>query len=413
MFTVTEQFFWKEPESVYVYIQSKQRYLKEACLLFGCKKITDNETIERRIGMKKIISVFILVVTLACFSVVAVCAAGVEKPVIETEMPDCYMEIGGGSIVLYANATVPDGGTLRYQWYVADTENMAMLRAVFGAEGDSYQVPEEIGVKWYCYAAWNVSGGAESEPVYSRLIRVEYYESATVHTHSFSEWMVITKPTCTEAGIKVRECDCGVTERAEVPAAGHNWDAGKITKKPTAQADGEKVYTCLNCNATRTETVKYSPEFQESTTAHTHNFGEWEVITEPTCTEIGIKVRECDCGVFERIKIPAIGHNWDAGKITKKATAQSDGEKVYTCLNCKAIKVKTVKFSGITEDSDTTNNTAELDNNSESTIEPTNIGSYVKTQFPWWIIAVIAVPVIVCIVVVVILIVIKKQKKVK
>lgn len=107
--------------------------------------------------MKKIISVFILVVTLACFSVVAVCAAGVEKPVIETEMPDCYMEIGGGSIVLYANATVPDGGTLRYQWYVADTENMAMLRAVFGAEGDSYQVPEEIGVKWYCYAAWNVS----------------------------------------------------------------------------------------------------------------------------------------------------------------------------------------------------------------------------------------------------------------
>ena len=363
--------------------------------------------------MKKIISAFALVLTLACFSVVAVCAAGVEKPVIETEMPDCYMEIGGGSIVLYANATVSDGGTLRYQWYVADTENMAMIHAVFGAEGDSYQVPEEIGVKWYCYAAWNVSGGAESEPVYSRLIRVEYYESATVHTHSFSEWMVITKPTCTEAGIKVRECDCGVTERAEVPAAGHNWDAGKITKKPTAQADGEKVYTCLNCNATRTETVKYSPEFQESTTAHTHNFGEWEVITEPTCTEIGIKVRECDCGVFERIKIPAIGHNWDAGKITKKATAQSDGEKVYTCLNCKAIKVKTVKFSGITEDSDTTNNTAELDNNSESTIEPTNIGSYVKTQFPWWIIAVIAVPVIVCIVVVVILIVIKKQKKVK
>ena len=236
-------------------------------------------------------------------------------------MPDCYREIGNGSIVLFANATVPDGGTVRYQWYVADTENMAMIHAIFGAESDIYQVPEEIGVKWYCYAAWNVSGGAESDPVYSRLIRVEYFENTTAHIHSFCEWMVITEPTCTEIGIKVRECDCGVTERAEVPATGHNWDSGKITKKPTAQ---------------------------------------------------------------------------------------SDGEKVYTCLNCKAIKVKTVKFSSIS--SDTTNNTAEPDNNSESTIEPTNIGSYEKTHFPCWLVAVIVVPVIGCIVIVVILLVIKKQK---
>ena len=201
-----------------------------------------------------------------------------------------------------------------------------MIHAIFGAESDIYQVPEEIGVKWYCYAAWNVSGGAESDPVYSRLIRVEYFENTTAHIHSFCEWMVITEPTCTEIGIKVRECDCGVTERAEVPATGHNWDSGKITKKPTAQ---------------------------------------------------------------------------------------SDGEKVYTCLNCKAIKVKTVKFSGVSEESDTTNNTAEPDNNSESTIEPTNIGSYEKTHFPWWLVAVIVVPVIGCIVIVVILLVIKKQKNVR
>ncbi len=276
--------------------------------------------------MKKVVSAFILVLTLACFSVVGVYAAVVEKPVIEAEMPDCYREIGNGSIVLFANATVPDGGTVRYQWYVADTENMAMIHAIFGAESDIYQVPEEIGVKWYCYAAWNVSGGAESDPVYSRLIRVEYFENTTAHIHSFCEWMVITEPTCTEIGIKVRECDCGVTERAEVPATGHNWDSGKITKKPTAQ---------------------------------------------------------------------------------------SDGEKVYTCLNCKAIKVKTVKFSSISEESDTTNNTAEPDNNSESTIEPTNIGSYEKTHFPWWLVAVIVVPVIGCIVIVVILLVIKKQKNVR
>ena len=67
-----------------------------------------------------------------------------------------------------------------------------------------------------------------------------------------------TKPTCTEAGIKTRECDCGVTERAEVSATGHNWDAGTITREPTPEADGEKTYSCLVCKATMTDPVKYS-----------------------------------------------------------------------------------------------------------------------------------------------------------
>lgn len=101
-------------------------------------------------------------------------------------------------------------------------------------------------------------GGVESEPTYSRLIRVEFYENSSVHTHSFSEWMVTTKPTCTEAGIKTRECDCGVTERAEVPAAGHIWDAGTITREPAPKADGEKTYSCLVCKVTMTEPVIYS-----------------------------------------------------------------------------------------------------------------------------------------------------------
>ena len=42
---------------------------------------------------------------------------------------------------------------LRYQWYTTDIENMTMIRAIDRAEGDSYRVPEELGVKWYCYAA--------------------------------------------------------------------------------------------------------------------------------------------------------------------------------------------------------------------------------------------------------------------
>ena len=208
--------------------------------------------------MKRFILAFMLVLAFVGFAAATVSAKGPAKPVIEGEMPDCYMNIGGSGIILYTNASVPDGGTLKYQWYVADIENMAMIRAIDYADGGSYQVPEKLGVKWYCYAAWNVVGGLESAPTYSRLIRVEFYENSSAHTHSFGEWMVTTKPTCTEAGIKTRECDCGVTERAEVSATGHNWDAGTITREPTPEADGEKTYSCLVCKATMTEPVKNS-----------------------------------------------------------------------------------------------------------------------------------------------------------
>ena len=208
--------------------------------------------------MKRFVFAIMLVLAIVGFAAATVSAEGPAKPVIEGEMPDCYMPIGSDGITLFTNVSVPDGGTLKYQWYVTDIENMAMIRAIDYAEGDSYQVPEELGVKWYCYAAWNVVGGLESEPTYSRLIRVEFYEDGSAHTHSFGEWMVTTKPTCMEAGIKTRECDCGVTERAEVPAAGHNWDAGTITREPSPKADGEKTYSCLVCKATKTEPVKYS-----------------------------------------------------------------------------------------------------------------------------------------------------------
>ena len=64
---------------------------------------------------------------------------GPAKPVIVAEMPDCYMPIGSNGITLFTNASVPDGGVLRYQWYVTDIENMAMIRAIDYADGNTYR----------------------------------------------------------------------------------------------------------------------------------------------------------------------------------------------------------------------------------------------------------------------------------
>ncbi|MDD5916230.1 MAG: hypothetical protein PUC63_01695 [Clostridiales bacterium] len=44
--------------------------------------------------------------------------------------------------------------------------------------------------------------------------------------------------------------------RDEIPATGHQWDEGRITKEPTKYSEGEKTFTCTVCNTTYTETVK-------------------------------------------------------------------------------------------------------------------------------------------------------------
>ena len=42
---------------------------------------------------------------------------------------------------------------------------------------------------------------------------------------------------------------------------------------------------------------------------HTHEFGDWETITEATCSETGIKKRTCECGEAETSEITKKSHD--------------------------------------------------------------------------------------------------------
>ena len=124
--------------------------------------------------------------------------------------------------------------------------------------------------------------------------------------------------------------------------------------------------------------------------------------TKPTCTEAGIKARECDCGFTERAEVSAAGHSWDAGTITREPTEKEDGEKTYKCLTCKATMTEPVKYSGSLESNDDEKSSIEPDKdrstdlkeNSENSTEQTSPVESDKFSFPWWIVAVIAAVVI-------------------
>ena len=81
----------------------------------------------------------------------------------------------------------------------------------------------------------------------------------------------------------------------------HVWDEGVVTTEPTYTQDGEKTFTCVICDETKTEAV---PKL--------------------VCTE----------------------HAWDDGVVTTEPTATEEGEKTFTCANCGETKIEAIPATG-------------------------------------------------------------------
>ena len=158
------------------------------------------------------------------------------------------------------SVTIPDSVTIIEGGAFSDCDNLT----------DVYYTGTEI--------AWN-------------KIKISDYNDALKNAtiHYFSEWTREKEPTCTEPGSETSVCPeagCGKTFTREIPALGHSWDEGKVTKPATEAEDGVKTFTCTRCGETKTETI---PKL-----AHEHSYK--AVVTAPTCTEKGYTTHTCSCG---------------------------------------------------------------------------------------------------------------------
>lgn len=172
-----------------------------------------------------------------------------------------------------------------------------------------------------------------------------------------------------------------------------NGDKLEITKNPLITVGEQKIKVAYgDAFDIFIVTVKAAP--------HTHSFGEWMVTTEPSCTDPGIQTRECDCGQTERAEIPATGHQWDEGKVTKEPSETSDGERIFTCTVCKATETEVIKAGEIVsepaEDTDPTENSGSTisTGESEASGEKQPLGAEPSSGFSWWIIVIAALVVI-------------------
>ena len=154
--------------------------------------------------------------------------------------------------------------------------------------------------------------------------------------HCFSKWTIETEPTCTEPGSETSVCsvkDCDKTFTRTVPALGHAWDDGVVTKPATETETGVKTFTCTRCGETRTETMPVIP--------HVHSYK--DVVTAPTCTAKGYTTHTCACGdSYVDTYVDALGHAWDNGKVTKEPTETETGVKTFTCTRCGETKTEVI-----------------------------------------------------------------------
>ena len=79
---------------------------------------------------------------------------------------------------------------------------------------------------------------------------------------------------------------------------------------------------------------------------HFHQYGEWTIIKEATCTEPGKREHTCIYGEKETQTIIAPGHSFSEWKTVEEATCTKDGRQERLCSNCGFKETQTISSRG-------------------------------------------------------------------
>lgn len=115
----------------------------------------------------------------------------------------------------------------------------------------------------------------------------------------------------------------------------HNFSDWVISKDATCSSSGEEYRTCSLCGEVETQTI--------SMKSHTYT----SVLTAPTCTEKGYTTYTCDCGdSYVTDEVSAIGHSFVDWIVRTNATCKTDGEQYRVCIECGVEEIAFIISSG-------------------------------------------------------------------
>ena len=144
-----------------------------------------------------------------------------------------------------------------------------------------------------------------------------------------------------------------------LPAPGHDWGGWIVDRPATEDEEGVEIRTCQRsgCDASETRAIPILQHTHHLTKTEakaakcevTGNIAYWtcdqgthpcrkSFSDEAATTEVDTSKNADEGGVI----LPAPGHSWDDGKVTKEATPLSEGEKTFTCLECGAVRIEAI-----------------------------------------------------------------------
>jgi hypothetical protein len=171
------------------------------------------------------------------------------------------------------------------------------------------------------------------------------------HKHIYSEWVITDAPTCTETGIRVRECifakngeECPKVYSEVIPVDpdAHTKGNETVTKAPTCYSYGESTYKC-ECGKEVTVRLDYL--------SHTYDEDNWTIV-EPVHTQYrqtdGFRINVCTvCSDVIEEKIP-VEHEYSEDpedfEIVNAATCTEKGDAIKYCTICKKTLLVEVKL---------------------------------------------------------------------
>lgn len=170
------------------------------------------------------------------------------------------------------------------------------------------------------------------------------------HEHDFVELTdKRIDATCLNGGSATYKCSiCGEIVEKDLPALGHSWDNGVVTRESQPGVAGERTYTCTRCGATKTEEIAAlaiptptpapaDPTPAPTPTPHIHSYTQTGY-TAPTCEQPGSETYTCSCGFSYTEEIAPLGHDWGDGVVTSEPAPGIPGVRTYTCSRCGAQK---------------------------------------------------------------------------
>lgn len=139
-----------------------------------------------------------------------------------------------------------------------------------------------------------------------------------------NEWFMNGKKVALDATVNDNNFDFTVTYPKECTK--HDWNEFEVTTESTCTKDGIKTYTCMNCATIKTETIK----------ALGHDYSnDWTIDKAATCTEEGSKSHRCTrCEDKKDVtRIEKLSHSWKLTS-TIESTKDKEGKNIYTCSLC-------------------------------------------------------------------------------